>query len=139
MMTTNEMITYDRIVELGIATVDEINLAFNVAQTTWTELLNRIVYARTGYRTVEDYIESEDEEDWKSPLFMRRCACGHFIPPRTENQHYIIGRHFCQVKSAWHFIQKDPEIFVHFAYCNLRWMCYTIINKRKGDTYNDKQ
>ena len=28
MMTTNEMITYDRIVELGIATVDEINLAF---------------------------------------------------------------------------------------------------------------
>jgi len=63
MMTTNEMITYDRIVELGIATVDEINLAFNVAQTTWTELLNRIVYARTGYRTVEDYIESEDEED----------------------------------------------------------------------------
>ena len=49
MMTTNEMITYDMIVELGIATVDE--------------LLNRIVYARTGYRTVEDYIESEDEED----------------------------------------------------------------------------
>jgi hypothetical protein len=63
MMTTNEMITYDRIVELGIATVDEINLAFNVAQTTWTELLNRVVYARTGYRTIEDYIESEDEED----------------------------------------------------------------------------
>lgn len=63
MMTTNEMITYDMIVELGIATVDEINLAFNVAQTTWTELLNRIVYARTGYRTLENYMESEDEED----------------------------------------------------------------------------
>ncbi|WP_405285596.1 hypothetical protein [Methanobrevibacter sp.] len=51
------------IVELGIATADEINLAFNVAQTTWTELLNRVVYARTGYRTLEDYMESEDEED----------------------------------------------------------------------------
>lgn len=63
MMTTNEMITYDRIVELEIATADEINLAFNVAQTTWTELLNRVVYARTGYRTLENYIESEDEED----------------------------------------------------------------------------
>ena len=63
MMTTNEMITYDMIVELGIATADEINLAFNVAQAAWTELLNRIVYARTGYRTLEDYMESEDEED----------------------------------------------------------------------------
>ena len=63
MMTANEMITYDMIVELGIATADEINLAFNVAQAAWTELLNRIVYARTGYRTLEDYMESEDEED----------------------------------------------------------------------------
>lgn len=88
MMTTNEMITYDMIVELGIATADEINLAFNIAQTTWTELLNRVVYAKTGYRTLEDYMESEDEEDWKSPLLV------------------------------WIIAQKDPKIFVYFAYCN---------------------
>ena len=59
MMTTEEMIMYDQIVELGIATAEEINLAFNVADGGWTEILNRIIYCRTGYRSIEQYLEEE--------------------------------------------------------------------------------
>jgi hypothetical protein len=62
MMTTEEMITYDQIVEMEIATPEEINLAFNVANTGWTEVLNRIIYARTGYRSIQQMIDAEGEE-----------------------------------------------------------------------------
>ena len=61
-MTTEEMITYDQIVENGIATADEINLVRNVASGTWTEILNGIIFARTGYRSIQQMIEAEDEE-----------------------------------------------------------------------------
>lgn len=62
-MTTNEMITYDQIVEYGIATADELNLARNLMAGTWTEVLNAVVYVRTGYRTFEQFIECEMEEE----------------------------------------------------------------------------
>lgn len=62
-MTTNEMITYDQIVEYGIATADELNLARNLVTGTWTEVLNAVVYVRTGYRTFEQFIECEMEEE----------------------------------------------------------------------------
>ena len=62
-MTTNEMITYDQIVEFGIATADELNLARNLMTGTWTEVLNAVVYVRTGYRTFEQFIECEMEEE----------------------------------------------------------------------------
>lgn len=62
-MTTNEMITYDQIVEYGIATADELNLARNLMTGTWTEVLNAVVYVRTGYRTFEQFIECEMEEE----------------------------------------------------------------------------
>lgn len=61
-MTTEEMITYDQIVEMGIATADEINLVRNVASGTWTEILNGIIFARTGYHSIQQMIEAEDEE-----------------------------------------------------------------------------
>lgn len=55
MMTNEEIIYYDRLVEEGIATEEEINLAFNVSCVGWTEVLSRILYVRTGYRNWEQY------------------------------------------------------------------------------------
>lgn len=64
MMTTEEMIMYDRVVELGIATAEEINLVWNCSTwRNWTECLNAIIYSRTAYRSLEQYLEAEDEED----------------------------------------------------------------------------
>lgn len=63
-MTTDEMITYDQIVEMGIATADEINLVRCVSNDTWTEILNSIIFARTGYRFIQQMIDAEDEEEY---------------------------------------------------------------------------
>ena len=62
-MTTNEMIKYDQMVEYGIATAEELNLARNLMDGEWNEILDRVCYIRTGYRTFEQYIEAEMEED----------------------------------------------------------------------------
>lgn len=62
-MTTEEMIKYDMIVELGIATPDELNLAFNMTDMGWNDTLDRVVYIREGYHTFEQYIECEMEEE----------------------------------------------------------------------------
>jgi hypothetical protein len=45
---------------MGIATAEEINLAFNVANLGWTEVLNRIIYTRTGYRSIQQMIDEEE-------------------------------------------------------------------------------
>ena len=62
-MTTNEMITYDQMIEMEIATADELNLARNLMAGTWTDVLNAVVYIRTGYRTFEQWMEAEMEEE----------------------------------------------------------------------------
>ena len=62
MMTTEEMIKYDQIVELEIATPEEISLVRAVATGTWNEILDGIVYARTGYRTLEQMLAEDDDE-----------------------------------------------------------------------------
>jgi len=63
-MTTNEMITYDQMVEMGIATAEELNLARNLVAGTWEDVLNAVMYVRTGYRTFEQWMEAEMEEEW---------------------------------------------------------------------------
>lgn len=60
-MTTNECILYDQIVELGIATAEEINLVRNLVAGEWTEVLNSIVYVRTGYRSLDQMLEAEED------------------------------------------------------------------------------
>jgi len=62
MMTTKECIKYDMIVDLGIATANELNLARNLVNGTWEYVLDSVVYARTGYRTLEQYLECECED-----------------------------------------------------------------------------
>lgn len=62
-MTTEEMIKYDEMVELGIATAEELNLARNLVSGSWDEVLDSVCYVRTGYRTFEQFIEAEMEEE----------------------------------------------------------------------------
>ena len=61
-MTTNELWTL--IVKYGIATDSEIDLVTDINGNS-IETLNNIIYARTGYRDIESYEESEgiDGED----------------------------------------------------------------------------
>lgn len=62
-MTTNEMIKYDMMIEYGVATAEELNLARNLADGTWNEVLDRVCYIRTGYKTFEQYLEEEMEAE----------------------------------------------------------------------------
>jgi hypothetical protein len=62
-MTQNEIFKYDQMVEWGIATAEELNLARNLVDGTWNEVLDRVCYIRTGYKTFEQYITAEMEED----------------------------------------------------------------------------
>lgn len=58
-MTKDEL--FERIAEDGIATESEIDLVTNIAGYS-IETLNQIIYARTGYRDIEQYEESEFDE-----------------------------------------------------------------------------
>lgn len=62
-MTTNECIKYDMMVEMGVATPEELNLARNLVSGSWNEVLDSVCYVRTGYRTFEQYLECEVEEE----------------------------------------------------------------------------
>ena len=62
-MTTNEMIKYDQIVEYGIATAEELNLARNLMSGEWNEVLDAVCYVRTGHKTWEQYLEEIMEEE----------------------------------------------------------------------------
>ena len=61
-MTTEECIKYDMIVEMGIATAEELNLARNLVSGNWNEILDSVVYVRTGYKTFEQYLECEEDK-----------------------------------------------------------------------------
>ena len=63
-MTREEMIKYDRMIEFGVATVEELNLARNLVSGSWNEVLDSVCYVRTGYRTFEQYeLELMEEEE----------------------------------------------------------------------------
>lgn len=61
-MTQEEMMKYDQMVEWNIATAEELNLARNLMNGSWNEVLDAVCYVRTGYRTWESFIENEMEE-----------------------------------------------------------------------------
>ena len=60
MMTTDEMVLYDQLVEMGIATPEEINLCFNMTALIWSEVLQNILEIRTGYKSIAQMLEEED-------------------------------------------------------------------------------
>lgn len=62
-MTQNEMFMYDYMVESEIATTEELNLARNLVSGSWLEVLNSVLFIRTGYRDLEQYMEALEEED----------------------------------------------------------------------------
>ena len=62
-MTQNEMMKYDQMVELEIATAEELNLARNLMSGSWNDVLDAVCFVRTGYRTWESFIENEMEEE----------------------------------------------------------------------------
>jgi hypothetical protein len=60
-MSSQEMNFYDYLVETGIATVNELNLCMSISDwRDWMECLEAVLYARTGYRTLEQLMEEED-------------------------------------------------------------------------------
>lgn len=62
-MTQDEMMKYDAMVEWNIATAEELNLARNLINGSWNDVLDAVCYVRTGYRTWESFIENEMEEE----------------------------------------------------------------------------
>ena len=62
MMTQEEMFLYDYMVETEIATAEELNLARNLLSGSWLYVLNSILFVRTGYRSLEQYLDAEEEE-----------------------------------------------------------------------------
>lgn len=63
-MNTEEIMTYDAMVETGVATPEELNLARNLMSGSWTEVLNAVCFIRTGYKTWEQFL-AEEMEDWE--------------------------------------------------------------------------
>ena len=60
MMTTEEMVMYDMMIELGVATSEELNLARNLVSGSWKEILTQVLDIRTGYKSIEDMLEEEE-------------------------------------------------------------------------------
>lgn len=60
MMTTEEMVMYDMIIELGVATSEELNLARNLVSGSWKEVLTQVLDIRTGYKSIEQMLEEEE-------------------------------------------------------------------------------
>ena len=63
-MNEKECRMYDLIVEIDIAPTQEINLVRNLLSGSSTEILNAIVYARTGYNTLDQFI-AETYDDFE--------------------------------------------------------------------------
>lgn len=61
MMTTEEMVMYDQLVDMGIATAEELNLARNLVSGSWEDVLTSVLYIRTGYRSIEQMFEAEED------------------------------------------------------------------------------
>lgn len=62
-MTAKEMEMYDMTVEYGIATPEELNLARNLVSGSWEEVINSVIYVRTGYRNFDQYLDELMEEE----------------------------------------------------------------------------
>ena len=60
MMTTEEMVMYDMMVELGVATSEELNLARDLVSGSWKEILTQVLDIRTGYKSIKDMLEEEE-------------------------------------------------------------------------------
>lgn len=62
-MTNREEKIYKFIEAYEIATSSEIDLVYDIVGGSYEEVLNSILYCRTGYRNIEQYCESEGIEE----------------------------------------------------------------------------
>lgn len=60
-MELNEI--FDYLIEYGICTEEEMQLVTNINGYN-EETANDIIYARSGYHDIEQYMECEDEENY---------------------------------------------------------------------------
>lgn len=60
MMSTEMEYTWDTMIELGIATNEELGLACALCGTS-NETLESVLYIRTGYRTIEQMLNEDDD------------------------------------------------------------------------------
>lgn len=60
-MNNKEMMAYDIMVETGLATAEELNLARNLVSGSWMEVINAVVYVRTAYTDFDSWYFSDEE------------------------------------------------------------------------------
>ena len=50
---------YDTVIEYEVATESELDLVKCITPGSWTEIIDDIIFARTGYRSFEQWAEEE--------------------------------------------------------------------------------
>ena len=58
-MTREEEKKYNTVVEYSVATEAELDLVKCIVSGSWTEIIDDVIYARTGYRSFEQWAEEE--------------------------------------------------------------------------------
>ena len=58
-MTREEEKKYDIVVEYGVATGAELDLVKCIVPGSWTEIMDDVIFARTGYNSFEQWAEEE--------------------------------------------------------------------------------
>ena len=58
-MTREEEKKYDTVVEYSVATKEELDLVKCIVPGSWTDIIDDIIYARTGYDSFEQWAEEE--------------------------------------------------------------------------------
>lgn len=58
-MTREEEKKYDTVVEYSVATEAELDLVKCIVPGSWTEIIDDVIYARTGYNSFEQWAEEE--------------------------------------------------------------------------------
>ena len=58
-MTREEEKKYNTVVEYGVATEAELDLVKCIVPDYWTEIIDDVIYARTGYNSFEQWAEEE--------------------------------------------------------------------------------
>ena len=58
-MTREEEEKYDTVVEYSVATEAELDLVKCIVPGSWTEIIDDVIFARTGYNSFEQWAEEE--------------------------------------------------------------------------------
>ena len=58
-MTREEEEKYDTVVEYSVATEAELDLVKCIVPGSWTEIIDDVIFVRTGYRSFEQWADEE--------------------------------------------------------------------------------